>query len=174
MGIYWSLFIAFARVGMFAYGGGPSMIPLMEREVVQTFSWLTPEEFTDALAMANTLPGPIATKMAICVGLQVGGPFGAFWALFSLLLPSSVMVIALMVLYQRYRTLDSVQGIVRGVRPVVISLLLVTAAQLGPRSVFSWDTFLVAVAAFALVFYLNVHPIYTIVAAALIGLWFYR
>jgi len=174
MGVHWSLFIAFLRIGMFAYGGGPSMIPLIEREVVRTYGWFSPEEFIDALAMANTLPGPIATKMAICVGLQVGGPWGAFWALFAMLLPSSVFIIVLTTLYYRYRDLAVVQGIIRGVRPVVISLLLVTVAQLGPRSVYSWDTFIVAVIAFAVVFYLHVHPIYTIVAAALIGFWFYR
>jgi len=173
-GIHWSLFLAFLRVGTFAYGGGPSMIPLVEKEVVHHYGWLTAEEFVDALAMANTLPGPIATKMALCVGLQVGGPLGAFWALLAMLLPSSVMIIILTVLYYKYRTLASVQGIVRGVRPVVIALLLVTVAHLSPRSVYSWDTFIIALAAFIVVFYLEVHPIYTIVAAAVFGLWFYR
>jgi chromate transporter len=150
------------------------MIPLIEREVVDTYGWLTAEEFIDAMAMANTLPGPIATKMALYVGLKVGGPLGAASAISALLLPSSVLILLFAFLYFRYKNLQSVQGIVKGVRPVVIALLMVTIAHLAPRAVFSWDTFLVAMAAFVVVFYLKVHPIYTIIVAAVLGLWFYR
>jgi chromate transporter len=172
--VLWSIFLAFLRVGLFGYGGGPSMIPLIEREVVDTYGWMTAEEFLDALAMANTLPGPIATKMALYVGHRVGGPLGAASALSALLLPSSVLIMILAVLYYRYKHLPSVQGIVKGVRPVVIALLMVTVAHLAPKAVLSWDTFIVALAAFVVVFYLKVHPIYTIVVAAILGLWLYR
>lgn len=174
MGIYWSIFLAFSKVGLFGYGGGPAMIPLIEQETVRHHGWLTTEEFIDTLAMANTLPGPIATKMSICVGLKMGGPVGAALALTGLLLPSTVLVLVLVMLYYKYRDLTSVQGIVRGVRPVVIALLLVTVAHLAPKSVLSIDTFIIALGAFLVVFYLRVHPIYTIVAAGLIGYLFYR
>ena len=174
MGIYWSIFSSFLKVGLFGYGGGPAMIPLIEREVVQHYGWLSAEEFIDVLAMANTLPGPISTKMALCVGMKTGGPFGAALAISGLLIPSSVLILILFILYSKYRTLTSVQGIIRGVRPVVIALLLVTVAHLAPRSVLSVDTFLIALGAFAVVFYLRVHPIYTIVVAGLIGYLFYR
>ena len=62
----------------------------------------------------------------------------------------------------------------RGVRPVVIALLLVTVAQLAPKAVYSWDTFVIALAAFVVVLYLKVHPIYTIAVAAILGFWLYR
>jgi chromate transporter len=172
--MYGSLFLAFLRVGLFAYGGGPAMIPLIEREVVSNYGWLTAEEFIDVLAMANTLPGPVATKMALSVGLQVGGPLGALTAVSAMLLPSSVLIIVLTVLYYKYKHLAAVQSIVRGVRPVVIALLLVTVAHLSPRAVYSWDTFVIALAAFVLVFFVRVHPIYTIAAAAILGYWLYR
>jgi chromate transporter len=172
--MYGSLFLAFLRVGIFAYGGGPAMIPLIEKEVVGNYGWLSPEEFIDVLAMANTLPGPVATKMALSVGLQVGGPLGALTAITAMLVPSSILIIVLTVLYFRYRHLASVQSVVRGVRPVIIALLLVTVAHLSPRAVYSWDTFMIALAAFVLVFYVKVHPIYTIAAAAILGFWFYR
>jgi chromate transporter len=174
MGIYWSIFVAFLRVGLFGYGGGPSMIPLIEREVVTNYGWLTAEEFIDALAMANTLPGPIATKMALCVGLRTAGPGGAAAAIVAMLLPSTVFIFILTTLYYKFRNVPSVQGIIRGVRPVVIALLMVTIAHLAPRAVFTWDTFLLAVLTFLIVFYLKVHPIYMIAVAALVGFVFYR
>ncbi len=174
MGIYWSLIISFFKTGLFGYGGGPSIIPLVEKEVVSNYKWFTQEEFIDMLAMANSLPGPIATKMAICVGLKVGGPLGAVAALTAHLLPSTILIVVFTSLYFRYRGVPSVQGVMRGVRPVVVALLLVTVAHLAPKSVFTWDTFVIAVACFFVVFYLNIHPIYTIIAAALFGLFYYR
>jgi chromate transporter len=172
--MYLSLFMAFLRVGLFAYGGGPSMLPLIQKEVVDNYGWLTSEQFIDVIAMANTLPGPIATKMAISVGLQVGGPWGAFVALAAMLLPSSILIVIFTILYYKYKHLTAVQSIVRGVRPVVIALLLVTVAQLAPKAVYSWDTFIIALAAFVVVLYLKVHPIYTIAVAAILGFWLYR
>ena len=174
MGIYWSLIISFFKTGLFGYGGGPSIIPLVEKEVVSNYHWLTQEEFIDVLAMANSLPGPIATKMAICIGLKVGGPLGAVAALTAHLLPSTILIVVFTTLYFKFRSTPSVQGITRGVRPVVVALLLVTVAHLAPKSVFTWDTFAIAVACFVVVFYLNIHPIYTIIAAALFGLFYYR
>ena len=172
--MYLSIFMAFLRVGLFAYGGGPAMIPLIENEVVGKYHWLDHEQFLDAIAMANTLPGPIATKLALSIGLQVGGPLGALTAIAAMLLPSSILIIIFTVLYYRYKHLPAVQSIIRGVRPVVIALLLVTVAHLSPRAVYSWDTFVVAFVAFIAVFFLRVHPIYTIAVAAVIGFWFYR
>ena len=174
MNIYWSLFVSFLKVGLFGYGGGPAMIPLIEKEVVSNCGWLTAEEFVDTLAMANTLPGPITTKMAIAIGLRTGGPFGAATALFALLLPSTVLIVILAMLYNKYRHIPSVQGAIRGVRPVVVALLMVIVARLAPTSVFTWDTFVIALATFAAVFYLKIHPIYAIVIAAVVGYWFYR
>lgn len=174
MGIYWSLFVSFFKVGLFGYGGGPAFVPLIEREVVANHHWLTAEEFIDAMAMSNTLPGPISTKLAVFVGMKVGGYGGAATAISAMLLPSTALIVAFTIFYQRYKHVPSVQGIVRGVRPVVIALLMVTVANLAPKSVFSWDSFVMAFATFIIVFYLKVHPIFTIMAAAAIGLWFYR
>lgn len=174
MGTYWSLFISFFKIGFFGYGGGPALIPLIQNEAVNVNGWLTIEEFTDAYGMASTLPGPIATKLAVTIGMQTGGAAGAAVALIALLLPSTVLVTLLAIVYYRFKDAPSVQGALKAIRPVVIALLLVTVAQLSPRSVLSWDTFLIALAAFAMVFYLHLHPIYTIVAAALIGFVFYR
>lgn len=167
--IYWSVFFAFLKIGLFGYGGGPAMIPLIEKEVVYSYGWMTQTEFVDALAMANTLPGPIATKMALLAGSRAAGSIGAVAALAGMLLPSTVLLVILMTLYYRYRTLPAVKGMVKAVRPVVIALLMVTVAHLSPRSVISWDTFIIALLAFVMVFYLKLHPILIILAAAVVG-----
>ena len=72
----WQLFVSFTKVGLFGFGGGPSMIPLIQEEVVDAQAWLTQDEFVDAFAFGNSLPGPIATKIAGYVGYQVAGVGG--------------------------------------------------------------------------------------------------
>ena len=82
-----ALFVAFAKVGILGYGGGHSMIPLIQFEAVDNYRWLSFEEFTDALAMANALPGPITTKMSLLVGYKVAGIAGGGVSVLGLLAP---------------------------------------------------------------------------------------
>ena len=70
------IFMAFFRVGILGYGGGPSSIPLVHKEVVDKYKWMDTDEFGDVLALGNALPGPIATKMAGYIGYRVGGILG--------------------------------------------------------------------------------------------------
>ena len=81
MKLYINIFIAFFRSGMLGFGGGPSSIPLVHKEVVGTFKWMNDDEFSDVLALGNTLPGPINTKMAGYIGYRVGGIMGLIVAL---------------------------------------------------------------------------------------------
>ena len=149
------------------------MLPLLEMEVVHNHSWMTASEFVDTLAMASTLPGPITTKMAIYVGNQTAGPLGACLALTGLLMPSSLLIVALMLIYYKYRGVSFVEGMIKAIRPVVIGLLAVTVAHLSPNSVVSWDTLLIAAVTFCLVFFLKVQPVFIIIAAAVFGYFVY-
>lgn len=67
------LFISFLRTGLLGYGGGPSTIPLVHKEVVHQYKWMDDEEFGNVLALGNSLPGPIMTKMAGYIGYRIGG-----------------------------------------------------------------------------------------------------
>ena len=168
------LFYAFAKVGLLGFGGGHSIIPLIQVEVVNNYKWLTISEFTDALAMANSLPGPITTKMSLLVGYKTAGITGALAGLVGLLFPSSILMLVLTALYLKYKDLAAVKGLLKGVRPVVIALLLVVVYRIFPSSISSWHTALIAVATFCLIAFLNVHPALLIVGAAFFGMMFYR
>jgi chromate transporter len=96
------LFLVFARAGLLAWGGGPSMIPLIRAEVVG-HGWLTDAEFVEALAMGNALPGPIATKMSGYVGYKIAGWPGAVAATSGMAFPTVVLMLALASFYFRFR-----------------------------------------------------------------------
>ncbi len=167
------LFYAFIKVGILGYGGGHSIIPFIQVEAVENYKWISMEEFTDTLAMANTLPGPIAVKMSFMVGYKTAGLSGAMVCLLGLLLPSLLMMLALTSLYLRYKDLPAVEGLLKGVRPVVFALLVLVTCQIWPSSIVSWPTALIAAVSLCLMGFFNVHPAMLMVAGAAIGFAFW-
>ncbi|HET7522174.1 MAG TPA: chromate transporter [Bacillales bacterium] len=123
------LFLAFFRVGIFGYGGGPASIPLVHKEVVQKYQWLDDRDFNDLLALANTLPGPIATKMAGYIGQRVAGFFGMLNAVLATMVPSIVAMIVLLTSLAAIKDQPWVRGMVEGVLPVVGVMLGVLTWQ---------------------------------------------
>jgi chromate transporter len=110
---------------MLGFGGGPSSIPLVHQEVVKKYEWMTEDEFGDTLALANTLPGPIATKMAGYVGYRVAGIWGLLNALFASVIPTVVLMIVFLGLLQTYKDIPWVQHMSATVVPVVAVMLAV-------------------------------------------------
>lgn len=169
------LAIAFVKVGLFGFGGGPSFIPLIQREV-EARSWLTREAFLDAFAFGNALPGPIATKLAGYVGYRVAGWAGALVALLALTAPTILAMVGLAALYVEYQDSRWVAGFLTGLRPVVIGLLVYTVVVFAPGALGplrSWrDNLLrwgLAVAAFAAAVALGIHPGLLILAGGVAG-----
>jgi chromate transporter len=171
---YLNLFLTFTKIGVLGYGGGPAMIPLIQEEVVESRGWMTEEEFVDTLAMGNTLPGPIATKMTMFVGYKIAGWAGGIWALFSMLWPSLTLMMVLGTLFLRFKDMPYAKAMLTAVRPVVVALLAYTVYTVFDKSILNWHTGLIAVVAFAAVTFLNVHPALTILGAAVLGLVVYR
>ncbi|WP_108671705.1 chromate transporter [Peribacillus acanthi] len=118
------LFLAFFRVGMLGYGGGPSSIPLVKKEVVERYEWLQEEEFSDILALANTLPGPIATKLAGYIGYRVNGWSGMLLALLASVIPTVLIMIFFLSLISTYKEKSWVTGMTQAIIPVVGAMLV--------------------------------------------------
>ena len=176
---YWrrllELSLAFGRVGIFGFGGGPSFIPLIEREVLAK-GWLTREAFMDAFAFGNALPGPIATKLAGYVGYRVAGVAGALAALLALTVPTILAVVALAALLLGAPDAPLLERFLAGLRPVVITLLVMTVLGFAPAALrgstgreraWRWALALIA---FGLAAWLRVHPALLIVAGGVVGL----
>lgn len=119
----WQIFIAFFRSGILGFGGGPSSIPLVHKEVVDTFKWMDSDEFGDVLALANALPGPINTKMAGYIGYRIGGITGMLTALFATTVPTIILMIVLLTSLNAFKDKPWVRGAANGVVPVVAVML---------------------------------------------------
>ncbi|MDL4862524.1 chromate transporter [Halomonas elongata] len=155
------LFMAFLRVGLFGFGGGPSMIPLVRREAVQRHAWLDDNDFADVLAIGNTLPGPIVTKMAGYIGYRVGGPLGAINAVVAVTVPLILAMISMLGLYARHGDQRWVQGMGQGVIPVVMVMMAQLTLDFFAKSRASlgWlATTILGIAAGGLIYGLGLHP----------------
>ena len=175
--VLWDIMVAFSRANLLGYGGGPSVIPLIKTEVVENFRWLSNEEFADALAIGNTLPGPIATKMAAYIGYQVAGIAGSLVGLVATVLPTAVLMMALAALLFRYKDSGVVNGMIRGAKPVVWVLFLLLVIQFLPfvrPDKAGWVPAAIAVSAFVAAYYFNVNQAVIIAGSILLGGLFLR
>ena len=115
---------AFLRLGFVAFGGAAAHIGLMEEEFVRRRKWLTHEEFVDRLGAVNLLPGPTSTELAIYLGQLRGGFAGLLVAGACFLLPAAFMTVGLAWAYMKYGALPELAGVLWGVKPVVVVLLV--------------------------------------------------
>jgi len=121
--IYLQLFLAFLQIGAFSFGGGYAAMPLIQAQVVTNHAWITTSDFTNLVTIAEMTPGPIAVNAATFVGNQVAGIPGALAATLGVVLPSCLFVTALAWLYQKYRSLTLMQGILQSLRPAVVAMI---------------------------------------------------
>lgn len=169
----WELFLAFFRVGMLGYGGGPSSIPLVHQEVVEKYRWLDDGDFSDLLALANTLPGPIATKMAGYIGYRVGGVVGLLNAVIATIAPTIVLIILLLTSLRAMKDQPWVAGMTRAVIPVVGVMLAVLTWQFYQKSRegLGWKkSLLLVVVSLVLLEGFGLHPAILIAALLLFAL----
>lgn len=170
------IFMAFFRSGMLGYGGGLSAIPLMQREVVDKYKWMDDEEFSDVLALGNTLPGPINTKLAGYIGWKLKGWLGMINALIAAVLPTAILMILLLTVLNAYKDRPWVEGMSKGVIPVASVMIGVLAwdfIKLSERTMGWGATILLTIASLFLMQFLNIHPA-LVILVLIIGALFSR
>ncbi|TMN21699.1 chromate transporter [Lentibacillus cibarius] len=170
--IYWNIFVAFFIPGILGYGGGPASIPLVENEVVQRFGWMSVQEFSEVLALSNSLPGPIATKMAGYIGYDVAGVPGAFVGVFATVAPSLILMLVLLGILFKYKESPKVKRMTLYVRPVIAVLLGVMAWRFFAQSYHGIgliQTILILVVSYVLMERVKIHPAFVIAGALVYG-----
>lgn len=173
----WQLFIAFGRANLLGYGGGPSVIPLVQAEVVDHFQWMGNEDFASALAVGNSLPGPIATKMAAFIGFKLAGTSGAIVALLATVLPTALLMTGLAALLLRYQGNPVVGGMIKGVKAVVFVLFVLLAvdfARFASPLTAGILPAVLAVISFVAIYFFNIHQAFAVLTAIIVGAIFIR
>ncbi|MBE6556149.1 MAG: chromate transporter [Ruminococcaceae bacterium] len=127
--IYLQLFLTFLKIGAVSFGGGYGMLSLIREEVL-SHGWLTEEELLNRIAVSESTPGPIAVNMATFIGSSQGGVLGALLATLAVVLPAFVIILLISTVIRNLLQYKGVNAFLVGVRPVVVGLILATAATL--------------------------------------------
>jgi len=163
--------MGFLKAGILGFGGGMACLPLIEKEAVDKYQWVDKAEFGEIVAISNTLPGPINTKMAGYIGYRCSGTLGAAIAVCATVLPSVAALILLLGTITRFRTYPVVAGMLGAIVPVVAVMLGLMAWQFlsAAGKEMKWKFVIMHIAIVsALVLFLSIHP--AIVVAGLISL----
>ena len=137
--IFFQLFFAFFKIGMFTFGGGYAMLAMI-RETVLENGWLTEEQLLQFIGVAESTPGPIAVNMATFVGTSKAGILGALCATFGVVLPPFVIILVIAIFVRNIMQKQGVQAFLSGVRPCIVGLILSTGIILGLKNLFCIST----------------------------------
>jgi chromate transporter len=196
MVLLWQIFVLFTRVAMFSWGGGPASLALMQRETTtaswtppgqtEPVAWITPEEFADAVALGNAIPGPIAPQVSAYVGYKLAGVPGAVSAAVGTVIPTTLLMLILVAAFFGVKNSPAVKAMLQAVRPVVVGLLLWTSYDMavsvfgakklgwGQALTQGWDKLLFVIAAFVLLTFTKINPALIILGTAILGLILYH
>jgi len=158
-------------VNSLTIGGGFMMLPVLHKEFVEKYHWITNQEFLDAIAIGQITPGPLTVMNAV-IGYKISGLTGAFLAMVSSYLPCIIIVTLACRYYFHYKESVIVNSSFQGIKPAVIGLLAAVAIPLGSASIVDLITFSIAVITFVVIAFTRIDPTFVIVGAGIIGALF--
>lgn len=167
-----SLFTTFFRIGLFTFGGGYAMLPLIQREVVEKHKWATEDEVMDYYAVGQCTPGVIAVNVGTFIGYKKKGIPGGIFATLGVVCPSIIIISAIAACLAHFSDNTYVQHALAGIRLAVCALVSVSIFKLFKKGIVDAVTAIIAICVFAVMRLFNLSPVIAVVASALTGIIF--
>lgn len=164
---YSKLFISFFKIGAFTLGGGYAMLPLIEKEIVNKQKWISSDEFTEILTLAQSTPGPIAVNTAVFVGYKIKGVRGMLATVFGTVMPSFTIILLIAMFFTEFAGNQVVERIFCGIRPAVVALIAVPVVNMLKQNGFKIYVIIIAAISATAVWLLGISPVFVIVMSGL-------
>lgn len=164
------LFLTFFKIGAFTFGGGYAMIPLIQRETVETNKWISDEDILEVIAIAESTPGPIAINSATFVGFKVCGFWGSFFATLGVVLPSFIIILAISFVLAEFQEVRAVKYAFNGIRAGVLALLIKAIITMFKKVKKNIAAYIVMILSFLLAAFTDINVIFVIIGCALFGI----
>lgn len=172
--IYLQLFSSFLKIGAFTFGGGWAMIPLIEREVVDKKQWIKREDFIDALAIAQSLPGVLAVNISILVGNKLRGLKGSLAATLGTILPSFLIILAIAIWFVQVYDNPVIERIFKGIRPAVVALIVSPVLTTAKTARINLKTVIIPIVVALAIWLGGISPIWFVLLGGIGGIVYYN
>ncbi len=171
----WALFMVFFKIGLFSFGGGYAILPLIQKEVVVIHKWITVSQFTDIVAVSQVTPGPIAINSSTYVGyLVTGNVIGATVATVGLIMPSVIIMTVFSIFFLKFQDNKYISNAFAGLRVVVVGLILSATLLLMDKDNFiDFKSIIIFGVTLLLFLKWKVNAIWLTVGAAIVGILIY-
>lgn len=170
----WELFKSFFKIGMFTFGGGFAMIPLIEKEIVENKNWLTDNEIIQLFAVSQSIPGAIAINTSTLVGYKINKRLGAICATIGVILPSFIIILLIATMMSGISENVYVEAGFKGIGAAVILLIFHAAKKIYNSFETAPYSIIIMLVTILIVTFTNVSPIFMIIAGGLYGLFFLK
>lgn len=167
------LFLTFSKIGLFTFGGGYAMLPMLQRECCQNNKWATEEELLDYFAIGQCTPGIIAVNTATFIGHSISGISGAIWATLGVVFPSFLIISLLASLLRIFQNNMYFIKAFAGIRLAVCALILNSVYKMAKKGLNDWLTILTAIAVLFSELFFNISPVLIVLAVFAESLLFY-
>lgn len=165
----WELFKAFFRIGAFTFGGGLAMIPLIQKEAVETHEWITDEQLLEIVAIAESTPGPIAVNSATFVGYRTAGFWGSFCATLGVVLPSFLIISIIARVLDQFSEMKVFKYAFFGIRAGVLALVMQSLMKMYKKCPKSTVGYGIMAFAFLVATFVDINVIWIIICCGFVG-----
>ena len=170
---YWKLFLEFFKIGLFTFGGGLSMIPLIQKTVVEKNKWITDEEMVDMIAISESTPGPIAVNCATFIGYKVGKIWGGILATLGVVLPSFIIICIISIFYDKFIQVEVIKWAFLGIKAGVAALILNAGIKIFKKSEHNLFSIAIMLLAIEIALFTSIHTVFVIIFGLVVGVVFY-
>lgn len=171
---YIDLYLAFFKVGLFTFGGGLAMLPIIEREVVNNKGWASYEEIVDYYAISQATPGVIMVNVATIIGYKKRGLLGAILATLGVVSPSLLIITLIASLIENFADIQVVKSALKGIGAGISGIMLSSLIKLGKTSIKDVLGCILCIIGFCISYFTNINIIYVVIFGILVGIIKYK
>ena len=166
----WSLFYAFMKIGGLTFGGGLSMLPMLDHELVKKREWIDSETLLDCYAIGQCTPGIIAVNTATFIGYKRKGVLGAIFSTMGMIFPSLVIITLIALFFEQFLAYEIVEHALMGIKAVVCALMFQTILGLLKKSVVGIASAIICIAGTAIAIFTNLSVLVIVLGSAFSGI----
>ena len=167
------LYLSWFKIGLFTFGGGYAMLPMIQKEVVDKHHWVTAEDVLNYYAISQCTPGAIAVNLSTFIGGKIDGFLGALAATLGVITPSIIIISIIATFLSNFSSLDVVKHALAGIQIAVCVLMFGAVKNLFKTSIVDIPSLIICLVAFLLAYFTNIPTVLLVILASVFGYVFY-